>query len=139
MEGTKTVRKSIVCTFSNHAPIRFWGEFEITLSDDLKLEQDKIASVGEYIDDYVGVLWDGHRDFGHHDVEYYICKSRKRIYFSSYNSGESYGSHEPRTSRTYLKDVEAIKNYFDEIDRMDEWYRVCGNADPALIVDSDLL
>ena len=127
-EEKKTVRKSIVCTFSNHAPIRFWGDFD-----------QPAEEAGKYIDDYVYVLWDGQRDFGHHDIEYYICKSGKRIYFSSYNSGESYGSHSPRTTRTYLKDIEAIKSYFGEIDRMDEWYRVCGKVDPTLIVDSELL
>jgi hypothetical protein len=58
------------------------------------------------------------------NIEYYTCKSGKRIYFSSYNSGETCGSHEPRTTRTYLKDVEAIKAYFGEIDQMNEWYCV---------------
>lgn len=138
-EGTKNIRKSIVCTFANHAPIRFWGEFEITLSDNAELEAEKIKSVGRYIDDYVDCLWDANKDFGHHDIEYYTCKSGKRIYFASYNSGETYGSHEPRTRRTYLKDIEAIKTYLGEIDRIDEWYRVCGKVDPSLIVDSDLL
>lgn len=138
-ETTTKIRKSIVCTFSNHAPIRFWGEFEITPSDDPKLEQVIIKSVGQYTDDYTDTLWDGRRDFGHHDIEFYTCKSGKRIYFASYNSGESYGSHSPRTTRTYLKDAAAIKAYFGEMNQENEWYRVCGIVDPALIVDSDLL
>jgi hypothetical protein len=131
-ETTKLTRKSIVCTFSNHPPVRFWGEFN-------RDETSNKRQDGDYLNDYVDTLWDARKDYGHHDIEYYVCKSGKRIYFASYNSGESYGSHSPRTTRTYLKDAAAIKAYFGEIDRMDEWYRVCGNVDPTLIVDSDLL
>ncbi len=134
MDEKKKIRKSIVCTFGNHAPIRFWGEFEENENADPASRQE-----WNYLDNYVSTLWDGRKEFGHHTVDYYICKSGKRIYFASYNSGQHYGNHAPRTTRTYLKDVAAIKDYFSQIDRIDEWYRVCGNVDPALIVDSDLL
>ncbi len=136
-EEKKMVRRSMVCTFSNHAPIRFWGEFDAMVIEAAKKEMK--YGPGDRLDDYVEILWDARKDFGHHDIEYYICKSGKRIYFASFNSGESYGTHSPRTRRTYLKDAGVIKEYFGEIERMDEWYRVCGNIDPNLIVDSDLL
>jgi hypothetical protein len=136
-EATKLIRRSIVCTFGNHPPIRFWDEF--VAAEVEKEKSNHNYAPGDRIDDYTSYLWDANKDFGHHDIEYYVCKSGKRIYFASYNSGESYGSHNPRTTRTYLKDIEAIKAYFGEIDRMDEWYRVCGNVDATLIVDSDLL
>jgi len=135
-EIIKGGRKSIVCAFSNHAPIRFWGEFD----DEEVTEQSKHNYRSwQKIDNYVSTLWDARRDFGWHTIDYYTCKSGKRIYYASYNSGETYGGRGPRTATTYLKDAQAIKEYFSEIDQIDEWYRVCGKVDPALIVDSDLL
>jgi len=125
-EDTQKIRKSIVCTFSNHAPIRFWNEFDS-------------ADEGKYIDDYIGILWHRNQDFGHHDIGYYVCKSGKKIYFASYNSGMDFGSGYPKTTRIYLKDIDEIKAYFDGIFCIDEWYRVCGKVDENLIVDGDLL
>lgn len=119
-------RTSIVCTFKNHPPIRFWARPEEGISC-------------QYLDHYISTIWNARQDFGHHTIDYYTCKSGKRIYYASYNSGESYNSREPRTIRIYLQDADAIKQYFADMDRLDEWYRVCGDIDPTLIVDSDLL
>jgi hypothetical protein len=123
-----TVRKSFVLTFSNHPPIRLWGYFS---------EKD---THWKYISAYEdGCLWDSCQDFGHHTIDYYVCKSGKRIYWASFNSGEYYGGHEPRTRRTFLGDAAAIQAYFRDIGRLDEWNRVSGDVNPDLIVDSDLL
>ena len=62
-------------TFSNHAPINFQNS-------------ETVAS------------WDAGQDFGHHEA---IIKKGSRYHlYESYNSGMCYGSHEPKTSRTYI-------------------------------------
>ena len=136
-ETTKTVRRSFVVTFSNHPPIRLWGEFDAN-----EVEANKASgkyAPGDYLTDYEdGTLWDGNPQWGHHDICYYITKSGKRLYWASYNSGESYGGRDPRTTRTFLKTAKDIENYLQEIDAA-EWYRIAGRVDAANIVDSDLL
>lgn len=123
------MRQSHICTFGNHPPIRFWRE----------LGPEEAPNKDYTPDRYISVVWDARQDFGHHTLEAYTCKSGKQVYFSSYNSGESYGIHEPRTRRTYLRDAKAIEAYFRQEDRTDVWFAICGQIDPAMIVDSDLL
>lgn len=130
MENTekKEIRKSYVATFTNHPPIRLWGTFE---ADDERAGK----MLGDYED---GTLWNGQPQWGHHDICYYICKSGKRLYWASYNSGECYNGREPQTKRRFLKTTEDIKNYLCGISEA-EWNRVGHRVDPTLIVDSDLL
>lgn len=121
------MKKSIVCTFLNHPPIRLHGEF-----DD--------ENGGRYVHNYEdGRLWDGNQDFGHHEINWYVCKSGKRIYWASYNSGYQRNGREPETTRIFLKTAKDIENYFIERDMAREWNRVGHLVDPAVIVDSDLL
>ena len=119
-------RQSLVATFTNHPPIRLWAEFE----------KDETHYISDFED---GCVWNGNPQWGHHQIVYYICKSGKRIYWATYNSGQTYNGYEPRTKRCFLKDTEAIKQYFEEHDMRGEWNRVCGDIEPSLIVDSDLL
>lgn len=128
----KIIRRSIVCTFKNHAPVRFWGEFDAAAIEQAKKENK--YGPGDRIYDYTEILWDAVKDSGHHTILYYICKSGKRIYFC-----ESYGLHQPKTTRTYLKDKEAIHQYFLKIEQEDQWFKICGIIDPTMIVDSDML
>ncbi len=136
-----TIRKSFLLTFHNHAPIRLWGDFDAT-----KVAQKEanpythVEGAGKVLSDYEdGTLWDGNPQEGHHDICYYICRSGKRIYWASYNSGETYGGPYPRTTRTFLKDADAIKAYLIEHVGIDEWHRIGHRIDKNVIVDSDLL
>lgn len=140
MENTqeaKKIRRSYVCTFANHPPIRLWGEFDAGEIE--KQNKAGYYAPGDRLGDYEdGTLWDSGQQWGHHDICYYICKSGKRLYWASYNSGEQYNGREPKTTRTFLKDAVAIKTYLYDIDAA-EWNRVGHRVDPSIIVDSDLL
>ena len=126
-DATKTVRKSYVVTFANHPPIRLWGDFE---------EDGKSKYLGDFEDD---TLWNKGQQWGFCDVCYYICKSGKRLYWGSYNSGESYGGRDSETTRTFLNSVVAIKRYIEDHGGEAEWNRVSHKVDVNVIVDSDLL
>jgi hypothetical protein len=140
-----TVRKSFVVTFDNHPPIRLWGDFdaETVARHELPVSErgtSRIDGAGAYLSDYEdGCVWDRNPQWGHNDVCYYITKSGKRLYWGSYNSGESYGGRSPKTSREFLKTVDDIKNYIINHSDVSEWNRVSHRVDVSLIVDSDLL
>lgn len=137
-QETKTVRRSYVVTFSNHPPIRLWGEFDAAEIEAAKKKTEHVP--GDRLSDYEdGTLWDKNQQWGHNDVCYYITKSGKKLYWGSYNSGESYNGHDPKTSRKFLKTVADIKAYIEDHSDISEWHRVSHRVDPTVIVDSDLL
>lgn len=105
---------SSVITFENHSPVR-------------------IADVEK-----VETVWDADQDFGHHRIKRYTTKLGKALYWASYNSGQSYGTHSPETTRTYLRDAKAIHDYFAEQDRLSTYHaEVEALVDAAVIVDLD--
>lgn len=133
----RTVRKSFIVTFANHPPIRLWGDFD---ASEVEKTQSAPHTTGDYLSDYEeGTLWDRNPQWGHNDVCYYICKSGKRLYWGSYNSGMQCGGREPKTVRTFLADIAAIREYIIEHSDVSEWNRVGYRVDPSLIVNSDLL
>lgn len=136
----KTIRKSFVATFDNRPPIRLWGTF-----DAAQVSAAQAAAKhgpGDRLGDYTdGCVWDQGRQWGHCRVCYYLTKSGKRLYWGSYNSGQSYNGRDPETHRKFLKTIDDIRNYIvnHASDEDAAWHRVCHLVDPALIVDSDLL
>ncbi len=137
-EDKKTVRRSYIVTFSNHPPILLHGEFDAEEIAAKKAQRN--YAPGDRLGDYEdGCLWDSRRQWGHHTIDYYVCKSGKRIYWASYNCGETHNGREPRTRRTFLKTAADIKNYLCDAGGESEWNRVGHNVDPSVIVDSDLL
>lgn len=107
---------SNVITFSNHAPIR-------------------IADA-----DLIETVWSSGQDFGHHRLKRYTTKRGKAIYWISYNSGCSYGGHDPETTRTYLSSVKAIRDYFADHEQLESYHaEIEAEVDPDAIIDVDAL
>lgn len=125
-EEESIMRKSIICTFCNHPPIRFYG--------DVEAEAEKL-----YVWQCCEVVFDADQRWGHWILYTYQCKSGKKIYFFSYNSGESYSGRDPETRRTFLRNKKEIEAYFRRHDQVEAWFKICGLINPSLIVDSDLL
>jgi len=123
------IRKHHIATFDNHPPIKLWAEFETQES----------ADNARYVSDFEhGCVWKSGQQWGWHEINYYVCKSGKRIYWASFNSGESYNGREPRTRYTFLKTIADIRDYLANIGP-EEWHRISHKVDPSVIVDSDLL
>lgn len=107
---------SSIITFTNHSPLR-------------------VADA-----DLVQTIWRLPRSFGHHDLERYTTQRGKSLYWISYNSGEFYNGRDPRTTRTYLPTVDAIRRYFEDHDLTARYHaEVEALVDPASILDVDTL
>ena len=101
-----------IITFDNHSPIRI---------------ADK---------DMIRTVWSSGQDFGHHDLDAYTTRRGRTIYWISENSGRSYGGHDPKTHRIYMRSIADIRAHFVESTYHAE---VEENVDEASIIDVDAL
>ncbi len=103
---------SSVITFENHSPIR-------------------VADA-----DLIETVWDQTRSFGHRLLKRYTTKRGQSLYWMSQHSG----SGDETTTRHYLSDIEAVREFFIVLG-LDEEYssEVEALIDPESIIDVDTL
>ena len=98
---------TMVLSFVNHSPIRISNPVEESYYDDFER---------------CVCIWSSRQDFGHHQLWKYTTLKGRDIYFITQNSGCSYNGREPQTTNTYLRDINSIKNYFNNLEMMDIYH-----------------
>lgn len=102
----------MIITFTNRLPIR----------------------IPESRESEIKTIWDGNQDFGHNKIISYDCKNGKKIFWHSYNSGMFYGNHEPKTKRSFLKNLDAVREIFQEDEEIFN-SEVSHLIDPSIILE----
>lgn len=115
MNNTETVsveRGAKVFVFTNHPPLRVAGAEGLSMYDATD-----------------GIICDTNPQWGHNWLGYFLTRSGKRVYVSSYNCGESYNGREPKTTRCVERDPMAW------LVRHDAEHTHGHLIDPTLIID----
>lgn len=111
---TDAVRAAKVFTFENHPPLRVPGAEGLNLWDATD-----------------GIVCDLNPQWGHSFLGYFVTRSGKRVYVSSYSSGECYGGRDAKVTRR----VE--RNPMEWLCDQGKEHSHGHLIDPSLIIDLD--